>query len=56
MVTIERKGSKNLAKSNANAVDQSYLGQAPRSIHLGRMGGANVRCKNEYNDETESNN
>ena len=31
MVTIERKGSENLAKSGATAVDQSNLGQAPRS-------------------------
>ncbi len=30
MVTIERKGSENLAKSGATAVDQSNLGQAPR--------------------------
>ncbi len=31
MGTIERKGSGNLAKSSATAVDQSYLGQAPGS-------------------------
>jgi len=29
VVTIERKGSDNLAKSSATAVDQSNLGQAP---------------------------
>jgi len=29
VVTIERKGSDNLAKSGATAVDQSNLGQAP---------------------------
>jgi len=28
--TIERKGSNNMAKSSATAVDQSNLGQAPR--------------------------
>ncbi len=30
MVTIERKGSENPAKSGATGIDQSNLGQAPR--------------------------
>ena len=33
--TIERKGSKDLAKSSTLVVDQSYLGQAPKRECLG---------------------
>ena len=33
MVTIERKGSENPAKSGATGVEQSNLGQAPRLRH-----------------------
>ncbi len=40
MGTIERKGSKDLAKSSTFVVDQSYLGQAPKFFveYLGRSG------------------
>jgi len=31
VVTIERKGSENLAKASATAVDQSNLGQPPKT-------------------------
>ncbi len=36
MGPIERKGSENLAKSGATAVDQSNLGQPPRRSFPGR--------------------
>jgi hypothetical protein len=35
--TIERKGSEDLAKSSAPAVDQSYLGQAPNFERAGTL-------------------
>ena len=33
--TLERKGSEDLAKSSAPAVEQSYLGQAPHAELFG---------------------
>ncbi len=42
MVTIERKGSDNLAKSGAITVDQPNLGQAPRAYYTSLTSSASV--------------
>ncbi len=49
VVTIERKGSEDLAKASAPAVDQSYLGQAPKSM-------VQFRLENLLHNETLSSN
>ena len=48
MVTIERKGSDNLAKSGAITVDQPNLGQAPRAYYTSLTSSASVSRVDPY--------